>query len=209
MTVDVPELGLRERKRLATRRAIQVAAVDLATQLGVDRVTIDDISRVADVSPRTFFNYFPTKEAALVGDAPRLPDDDAVAVFIADGAGGILDGLATLLSHATELAAEDHELMASRRALLKQHPQLFAMRMSTMRTFEDELHVVIEQRLAADGVPAGPDRASRARLITLVAFAAMRHAWVSWADEGGSTGLTTRLRESFAELQSLVSSSPA
>ena len=204
MTIETPEPGLRERKRLATFRAIQVAAVELATEHGVERVTVDDISRVADISPRTFFNYFPSKEAALVGEGPQLPDAAAVARFVAAGPEPLLSSIATFLAESTELAADDHELLAARRTLLKQHPNLFAMRMGTMRTFENELQAIIEQRLDADGTPAGPDRESRARLITLVAFAAMRHAWTRWADSGSGPDLSTRLTESFGELESLL-----
>jgi len=204
MTIDTPELGLRERKRRATFRAIQVAAVDLATQHGVDRVTVDDISRVADISPRTFFNYFPSKEAALVGEGPQLPDAEAVARFVAAGPEPLLRSIATFLAQATELAAEDHELLAARRTLLKQHPNLFAMRMGTMRHFENDLQAIVERRLDADGVAAGAARESRARLVTLVAFAAMRHAWASWADSGSGPDLSARLEESFAELETLL-----
>jgi AcrR family transcriptional regulator len=204
MTIETPELGLRERKRLATFRAIQVAAVSLATEQGVDRVTVDEISRIADISPRTFFNYFPTKEAALAGDGPQMPDAEAIDAFVAAGSEPILRSIAALLAKASALAAEDHELLAARRSLLKQHPHLFAMRMGTMRHFENDLQAIIERRLDADGVAAGPQRESRARLITLVSFAAMRHAWGRWADSGSGSDLAARLDESFAEVESLL-----
>ena len=204
MTIGTTELGLRERKRLATFRAIQVAAVELATEQGVDRVTVDEISRIADISPRTFFNYFPSKEAALVGEGPHLPDAAAVEQFVAAGPEPLFRSISSFLGKATELAAEDHELLAARRTLLKQHPSLFAMRMGTMRHFENDLQAIIERRLDADGVAAGPQRESRARLITLVAFAAMRHAWACWADSPSGPDLAARLDESFAELESLL-----
>ena len=146
------ELGLRERKRLATRRAIQIAAVELAAEHGVDRVTVDEVSRVADISPRTFFNYFPTKEAALIGDGPQLPVGTAADRFVDAAPESIFRGIALLLTQASQAASEDHELTALRRGVLKQHPQLFAMRMSTMRHFESELEALVVRRLLADGV---------------------------------------------------------
>lgn len=65
MSIVCPPEGLRERKRRATRRALQDAALRLVAEHGLEAVTVEDISRVVDVSSRTFFNYFPTKEDAL------------------------------------------------------------------------------------------------------------------------------------------------
>ena len=98
------ELGLRERKRIATRRAIQLAAVELASERGFDRVTIDEISHVANVSPRTFFNYFPSKESAIIGELPELPDEESIDRFVEAGPDeAILDGISLLLIAAIEV----------------------------------------------------------------------------------------------------------
>jgi len=58
-------LGLRERKKLATRDAISAAAFQLAAQRGLENITVEDIAAAANVSPRTFNNYFSSKPEAI------------------------------------------------------------------------------------------------------------------------------------------------
>jgi AcrR family transcriptional regulator len=219
MSVAEEDLGLRERKRLATRRAIQLAAVELASERGFDRVTIDEISHAANVSPRTFFNYFPSKESAIIGELPELPDEARIERFVSAGPEHILDGISDLLIAAIDTgelagdadAASDtartvQELHKLRRALLKDNPELFAQRMASMHQFEDALSTIVQRRLAHDDPALLEDPETlhqRARLVTYVSFAGMRHAWSCWADHGGVEPLADRLRSSFAELQAL------
>ena len=70
-------VGRRERKKRETRAALIAAALRLAVEKGPDNVTVEEISEAADVSVRTFFNYFSHKEHAILG---RDPDDLALAL---------------------------------------------------------------------------------------------------------------------------------
>ncbi|RSM86498.1 TetR family transcriptional regulator [Kibdelosporangium aridum] len=58
--------GLRERKKIATREALSAAALRLALERGPDNVRVDDIAEAAGVSPRTYNNYFSSREQAIV-----------------------------------------------------------------------------------------------------------------------------------------------
>ncbi|MDL9979292.1 TetR family transcriptional regulator [Microbacterium sp. ASV49] len=77
MTTDAA--GLRERKRLRTRRDLQTAAIRLMREQGYAETTVEQIADAAEVSPRTFFRYFPTKDAVLLTDL----QDDAIAQMLA------------------------------------------------------------------------------------------------------------------------------
>jgi AcrR family transcriptional regulator len=203
--------GLRERKRLATRRAIQHAVLTLTLERGIDKVTVEDISRVAKISPRTFFNYFPSKDAAVVGEAPELAAPEEIERFVkggvsSDGHSDMLAQLAELLSKSLKRAEDDREIHRLRREVLTDNAHLFGMRMATLRGFEQRLQAVVERRFVADHPELADDPAAvadRALLITLVAVAAMRHAWRIWAEGGGATPLAGHIVASFAEVYNI------
>lgn len=202
MAPDTEEPGLRERKRLATRRAIQHAVLTLSLQAGIEKVTVEDISRVASISPRTFFNYFPSKDAALLGDAPDLASDEAIEAFVHGGPDGdILAQVADLLAESLERSEADREIHHLRQAVMKDSTYLFGLRMATLREFEARLLDIVTRRFEADHPErvGTPGLAQRALLFSLVAVAAMRHAWIRWAEEDEAS-LSDCLAASFAEL---------
>src|SRR5690242_1563532 len=60
--------GPRERRRVRTMREIQAAALRLFESQGYGETTVDQIAEASDISPRTFFRYFPTKEDVVLWD---------------------------------------------------------------------------------------------------------------------------------------------
>jgi len=210
--IDVKEPGLRERKRVATRHAIERAALDLSLAKGYDNVTVDEIAETADVSPRTFFNYFPSKEAAVVGHAPEGPEVEKIEAFLAAPAHeSILDGIRILLATFIDAKSDEdtraaHELQEQRMHVMLRHPHLFRQRMENMEDLTNQMIELVSKRLVVLDPALGSDPTTlreRARLVVFVSFAGMRNAWASWAERGGKGRLAECVEHSFEQLHQL------
>ena len=122
---DAEPLGLRERKKRKARTAIEKAALELVLEHGYDGTTVEDICERAEVSKKTFFNYFPSKAAVVTGRVSDFPDaDQLVAMMEAHGEMCYLDVLVNMIS-ADYTVREGDELSDLRFKMLRRMPQLF------------------------------------------------------------------------------------
>ena len=96
-----PPATLRDRKKYRTRRTLQVEAMRLFAAKGFEATTIEEIAAAAEVAPRTFFRYFPTKEEVvfwsehqpmLAGHLAARPDDEPAVQALRRA---LVDGLAS------------------------------------------------------------------------------------------------------------------
>ncbi|MEV0848871.1 TetR family transcriptional regulator [Streptomyces sp. NPDC049954] len=122
------DVDRRARKLAAKRRAVKGVAVRLALERGLEGLTVEAISEAADISPRTFHNYFATKEDALTMELSWSPEE-LLALFGARPAGEpVLESLhATFLHVASELHGQREEAAAFQE-LYRRHPELIAER---------------------------------------------------------------------------------
>ncbi|WP_430592293.1 TetR family transcriptional regulator [Humidisolicoccus flavus] len=198
------DVGLRERKRLATRRAIQWAGLEIAKEDGLDRATVDAIAERANISPRTFFNYFPTRDASLIGEIPGTPSREELGL---DASDSIIERLLEYIIQAMSPSAPDRELSRLRREVLRSYPVLFAQRMVQMQEIELTLAGLVAEHMIDSGEADGPELRHKAHLTALMATAAARSAWFRWAaSEETPEEYTEDIRASFAMLGEIVSS---
>jgi AcrR family transcriptional regulator len=139
--------SLRERKKVETWTAIHEAAATLAYHRGLEQATVEAIADSAGVSPRTFFNYFPAKEDAVLGLHEPVLDPGEAATLT--GAEDLLGQVTLVLVAVARSALRDTDT-ARRRQLLKRHPHLFARQMEYMAKAEALVCQAVTDVLAAD-----------------------------------------------------------
>lgn len=194
MTADHP--GRRERKKQATRLALEEAALRLTLEHGVEHVTVEDICAEVDVSSRTFFNYFPTKERAVVGDGPLAVDDEAVR-RIADGDGreGLLDDLRALLRAKAAEAVHKRADLVCRRRLVEQNPALVPLMLENFNTYERAVSDAIARRIGTD-----PDADPYPQLVAGLIGTVMRVSFRRWTSGLGEKSLEAEVDRAFTLL---------
>ncbi|MDA3627249.1 TetR family transcriptional regulator [Saccharopolyspora sp. WRP15-2] len=169
--------GLRERKKRATRQALQHAAIRLFLERGVEAVTVEDICTRAEVSPRTFFNYFTAKEEVLVPWNSDIVARTAQAVLAQPADHSPIRVAHTVLGSAID-SAMAAPTWRDQAQVLRAHPELMPRVVLASRALEAALADGLAQRL-------GRDRDDLyVRLLASTAITAMRTSIQSWHQAG-------------------------
>ena len=184
-------MDLRQRRKVETTELIQRGAIELARARGVAAVTIEAICEAAGISQRTFFNYFPYKEAVFLLPPPPLPAA-AVERFVT-GTGDIVEDLSELLvAQITEMERSSH-MGAIMREIAETHPRLMPLQMAEFQKFEAELQRLIAGRL-------GTDPEDVRAMVLAQAMIGVTRATIDRSVGQQDYGLPQKLREGFAAL---------
>jgi AcrR family transcriptional regulator len=142
--------GLRERKKAKTRQAIQEAAYRLIREQGYENTTVDQIAAAAEISPATFFRYFPTKEDALLQDEydPLLVEN--WRKHLRDGVSPVAVCRRVIAETLGSLPRSDEDLIRYRTKLLFETPQLRARMWDNWIETQKMLNELIAEQLGTD-----------------------------------------------------------
>jgi AcrR family transcriptional regulator len=141
-------LGLRERKKQRTRETIERVALELFAERGYDQTTLAEVAEAADVSPRTIFSYFRSKEDILFCTESDSLDVMVEALEQRPAGATTVDALRDFIS---SLPPPDEQTMLRKRVLANS-PEL----QMKMRAHIGQLEGVLTSSIAKD-LGVGPD----------------------------------------------------
>ena len=166
--------SLRERQRQQILGDLHESAVAVVERVGFTGATIDLIAGRAKVSRRTFFNYYASKEDAVLGTtAPKMPEQ-ALAAFVNDIEG---DQFTRILRLIIEIIRSTYVLGVTadeRRRLVDSYPQLRERMAQHVSAAESLTETALSERLKRSGSQAGSAESSRALL--MLASTVLRYA---------------------------------
>ena len=188
-------IGLRERKKAETREALASAALRLALELGPDRVTVDEIANAAGVSPRTFFNYFASKEDAILGNTSASTSRLVEQLAARPPHEAPLDALRAAMHASVDHLQADPDEWIARNRLVREYPSLSVRYASRLSEVERELVAEIARRTRLH-----PDRDTYPAVVVGSAMAAARVALTVWQERPRRTSLHAMFDEVFDQL---------
>ncbi|TDC45352.1 TetR family transcriptional regulator [Actinomadura sp. KC345] len=161
---DAGRTGLRERKKRRTRQAIATAALRLFAERGYEETTIAEIAGAADVSPRTFFSYFPSKEDVVFAEIDDRLAEVSERLRRTPGETPMETIRRSVIDVLEALVSEHGEYGAVQIALILGRPGLQARALQRMTDTQEKIEVLLRDlcpglseidAVAASGIAIG------------------------------------------------------
>jgi AcrR family transcriptional regulator len=199
---EVAEEGLRSRRRARTRRELEAAALTLFEAKGYEDTTVEEIAASVEVSTRTFFRYFGSKEDVLFGY-----EEDQVAELrriIRDcpSAATDLSALGQVLLTFANYLAYEHQPLLARAALVARNPHLLDRSLRVLRSWE----LTLAEELAAQAGMQAPDL--RLMVLAATTMSALNVAARAWLASGGQGSLVAIAKEALESVMTLETPGP-
>jgi len=190
-------VGLRERKKARTREALQEAALERFARRGFDATTVEEIAEACEVSPRTFFRYFPTKEDVLFADAAIRRERLLTVIAERPEREPPFVALCAAMRTLTADYRDDRDALVTRFQVVAASPHLQAYKAEHQHGWEADVVHVLERRARAQR-----DDVEREELllVTAVTTAALRVALDAWVADPSAPDLGVLLDDAFARL---------
>jgi AcrR family transcriptional regulator len=174
--------GLRERKKARTRASIREHALRLFREQGYDATTVDQIAEAADVSPSTFFRYFPTKEDVVLQD-----DLDVLAISAFEAQPAELSPIAAFRAAAKDaFAALGEEELARLRETTELSLTIPAVRAAAMDELTRTIDLIAEAVARRVGRDPGDFAARNVAGAAVGVILAANMPWEQFAKESGA-----------------------
>ena len=194
--VSTTTLGLRDRKKEQTRAQLEAIAVAMFDERGFDEVTVDDIVSAADVSHRTFYRYFPSKEDVLLGDHTEKLESFRRSMVDRPATESVFDGLRRAVVDYAAGYEELHGKDVRRARIIRNTPSLAHRLAERQVEWERELTPIVADALESTSSDADP----RPQLVAVCTIGAMRTATDRWIASGATTSLSDLVDASFEVL---------
>ena len=203
--VDPKTEGLRERKRREARAATQRAAIELCLEHGYHSVTVDMICDAAGISARTFYNYFGSREGAVIGDSKPMPQDHHIAAFLDARHCSDVEAFAVMMAQVWAESELDREVFVMRRRLLDATPELMALNMARVTQARGQYATVVRRRLETShpGL-ADQDYDTEAALVVSLGLSTLQVVARPWLSGDDDTPLDTLVHDYFPRMRRLT-----
>jgi AcrR family transcriptional regulator len=185
-------LGRRDRKKAETREALRWAALELAGKHGYEQLTVEAITEAADVSVRTFFNYFTSKDDALLAPDPDSAELLAVGLTARPASEPPVVALRAVLGQLAESFVQREPLLQARLELVRANPALWPRMFAQFTAFERVLTEAVAARTGSD-----PDVDLYPGVVAAAVVGAMRVAMAHWRAANDETSLADLLSAAF------------